>query len=143
MFDPTALPIALPNSHVLDRLTKHPDTVTFLRGLNVPSIILRELHALSLPPSKLRMYEHQYNLIQEAHPYRRLPFALDDWILAYLAAENKWGVVSMDHHLLTLMNFLPGEIVMVFHVEHDFHAQVARDETMNQLMIGRCITPHE
>ena len=107
MFDPTSLLITLPTSHVLEILTDHPTTVKFLRGMNVPSIIIHDLHALSIPQSKMRLYEHHYNFIQEQHPYRMLPFALDDWILAYLAAENQWGVVSMDHHLLTnLREFL-------------------------------------
>ncbi|UYP43804.1 hypothetical protein NEF87_000089 [Candidatus Lokiarchaeum ossiferum] len=90
----------LENCHVLEKLSKNSTTTSFLQKLNVPKIIIKELFTLSLPQAKINLYEHQYGVIQGQHPYRKLPFALDDWILAYLAAENQWGAVSLDHHIL-------------------------------------------
>ena len=98
---PSDISFCLDSCHVLQKLSKDSKAIDFFRGLNVPKLIIQELFTLSLPQAKISLYEHQYEVIQEQNPYRKLPFALDDWILAYLAAENQWGAISLDHHILT------------------------------------------
>ncbi|MHA2017373.1 MAG: hypothetical protein ACTSXY_03770, partial [Promethearchaeota archaeon] len=34
------------------------------------------------------------------NPYHPIPYAFEDFALAYIAAENGFGIVSYDHHLL-------------------------------------------
>jgi predicted nucleic acid-binding protein len=84
----------------IEKLSANPDLLPFLHKLNIPNEIIQNLYFFTIPESKYQIYEMQYALIQEENPFRTLPFSLDDWILAYIAAENMWGVVSFDHHLL-------------------------------------------
>ncbi len=86
--------------HSIQALKNDPEAEKFLSILHVPEEIISNLYLFTIPSVKDNLYRLHYGYLQEQNPYRQLPFSYDDWLLAYLAAENRgWGVVSYDHHL--------------------------------------------
>jgi len=63
--------------------------------------VLRNINYLSVPFFKFDAYKEHYEFIGKDNPYHPIPFAFDDFALAYIAAENGFGLVSYDHHLLS------------------------------------------
>ena len=76
------------------------------RQFGVADEIIENLHVVTIPEDKKMLYNEIYGLIR-AEPYHGMVFSVPDFILAYLAAENGWGVVSWDHRLLeTIQEYL-------------------------------------
>lgn len=98
--EPTDLKCDLSECHCIQTLRNDQEAVNFLRTLRVPEKIILNLYLFTIPSSKDNLYRLHYGYLQEQNPYRELAFSYDDWLLGYLAAENRgWGVVSRDHHL--------------------------------------------
>jgi rRNA-processing protein FCF1 len=86
--------------HCIKPLSLDPEMKQFFSQLHIPTQIMEELYLFTIPSYKDNLYRLHYGYLQEENPYRPIPFSYDDWLIAYLAAENLWGVLSYDHHLL-------------------------------------------
>jgi predicted nucleic acid-binding protein len=81
-----------------------PPMKHFLQEIGIPEHILTDLFLFSLPEKKLSLYYVHYKLIFTENPYHPIPFSFQDFLLAYVAAENQYEIVSYDHHLLNRIN---------------------------------------
>ncbi|WP_371801853.1 hypothetical protein [Candidatus Lokiarchaeum ossiferum] len=114
----TDLQCDLSECHCIQTLQNDPEAVHFLQKLRVPIEIISNLYLFTIPSKKDNLYRLHYGYLQEQNPYRELDFSYDDWLLAYLAAENRgWGVISRDYHLtygihqyLDYAAFLPEDV---------------------------------
>jgi rRNA-processing protein FCF1 len=68
--------------------------------MGIPSEVINQLFLLTLPPETYKTYDKHYDLIKSDTFYGDVPFSFDDFLLCYLAAENNFGIVSFDHHIL-------------------------------------------
>ncbi len=90
------------NKHLVIRsLYNRPKILSRLRQMNLHGSILSNICHLSVPFFKYDSYSEHYEFIGKDNPYHPLSFSFDDFALAYIAAENGFGLVSYDHHLLT------------------------------------------
>jgi len=69
--------------------------------MNFTEAVLNNINHLSVPYFKFDAYKEHYEFIGKDNPYHSITFAFDDFALAYIAAENGFGLVSYDHHLLS------------------------------------------
>jgi len=81
-----------------------PPMKNFLQEIGIPEHILTDLFLFSLPEKKISLYYAHYQLIFTENPYHSIPFSFQDFLLAYIAAENHYEIVSYDHHLLNRIN---------------------------------------
>lgn len=88
------------DGHYIRKLDKNPELIQFLFSISFPHDIIEHLYTFSIPQSKCELYLTHYKMLQDENPYRKLDFSFDDWMLAYISAENVWGVVSFDYHVL-------------------------------------------
>jgi len=72
-----------------------------LLKMNFTEAVLNNINYLSVPYFKFDAYKEHYEFIGKDNPYHPIPFAFEDFALAYIAAENGFGLVSYDHHLLS------------------------------------------
>ncbi|MCF2140268.1 MAG: hypothetical protein K9W44_09470 [Candidatus Lokiarchaeota archaeon] len=91
--------------------------LNILKALKLPGIIINNIYLLNIPDNQKDLFLNHYEIIQEENPYLINPFSFDDFILAYIAAEFNWSVISYDHHLLRTIHdylefeaFYPSEI---------------------------------
>ncbi len=63
--------------------------------------VITSINHLNVPFFKFDAYKEHYEFIGKDNPYHPIPFSFDDFALAYIAAENGFGLVSYDHHLLS------------------------------------------
>ncbi len=90
------------NRHLVIRsLHKRPKISSKLLKMNLPELLLNNVNYLNVPFFKYDAYKEHYEFIEKDNPYHPIPFSYDDFALAYIAAENGFGLVSYDHHLLT------------------------------------------
>ena len=90
------------NKHLVIRsLCSRPKISSKLLKMNFEEAILDNINHLSVPFFKFDAYKEHYEFIGKDNPYHPIPFSFDDFALAYIAAENGFGLVSYDHHLLT------------------------------------------
>lgn len=69
--------------------------------MNFTDVVLENINYLSVPYFKFDAYKAHYEFIGNDNPYHPIHYSFDDFALAYIAAENGFGLVSYDHHLLT------------------------------------------
>ena len=86
--------------HSIRSIGYYPSIVQNLESNGIPIEIIDQLYFFKINPQNLALYSNHYDLIHQENPYRPIPFSYDDFMLAYLAAENGYSVVSYDHHLL-------------------------------------------
>lgn len=72
-----------------------------LLKMNLNEEILININFLTVPFFKFDAYREHYEFIEKKNPYHPIPYSFNDFALAYIAAENGFGLVSYDHHLLT------------------------------------------
>ncbi|MHA1648517.1 MAG: hypothetical protein ACTSVL_13195 [Promethearchaeota archaeon] len=90
------------NKHLVIRsLYNRPKIISKLLKMNLPELLLNNLNYLNVPFFKYNAYREHYEYIGKDNPYHPIPFSYDDFALAYIAAENGFGLVSYDHHLLS------------------------------------------
>ncbi|MHA1476520.1 MAG: hypothetical protein ACTSPA_06400 [Promethearchaeota archaeon] len=90
------------NKHLVIRsLHNRPKIRSKLLKMNFRDTVLDNINHLNVPFFKFDGYREHYEFIGKDNPYHPLPFSFDDFALAYIAAENGFGLVSYDHHLLT------------------------------------------
>ena len=90
------------NRHLVIRsLHNRPNISSKLLKMNLPELLLNNVNYLKVPFFKFDAYREHYEFIEKDNPYHPIPFSFDDFALAYIAAENGFGLVSYDHHLLT------------------------------------------
>ncbi len=90
------------NKHLVIRsLHSRPKIRSKLLKMNFDEELLANTNHLSVPFFKFDAYREHYEFIGKDNPYHPIPFSFDDFALAYIAAENGFGLVSYDHHLLT------------------------------------------
>lgn len=99
-------------------LQKKNEFVQHFRQVGVPETILNRLQIITISENRLNIYRHQYNLIKKARYYESLPFSYNDFLLAYLAAEYGYCVISYDKHLqhvikhyLTFDSYWPEDVI--------------------------------
>lgn len=90
------------NKHIVIRsLQNHSKIRSKLLQMNFSDAVLANIYHISVPFFKFHRYKEHYEFIGKDNPYHPIPFSYDDFALAYIAAENGFGLVSYDHHLLT------------------------------------------
>jgi predicted nucleic acid-binding protein len=90
------------NKHLVIRsLRSRAKIHSKLLKMNFSEAVLNNINYISVPYFKFDAYKEHYEFIGKDNPYHPIPFALDDFALAYIAAENGFGLVSYDHHLLS------------------------------------------
>ena len=90
------------NKHLVIRsLHNRAKVRSKLLKMNFKESILNNISFLSIPFFKFDAYSDHYKIIGNDNPYHPIPFSFDDFALAYIAAENGFGIVSYDHHLLS------------------------------------------
>jgi len=90
------------NKHLVIRsLRSRAKIQSKLIKMNFTETVLNNINYLSVPYFKFDAYKKHYEFIGKDNPYHPIPFSFDDFALAYIAAENGFGLVSYDHHLLT------------------------------------------
>ncbi|QEE16344.1 PIN domain-containing protein [Promethearchaeum syntrophicum] len=90
------------NKHLVIRSLYNRDKIrSKLLQMNLSKAVLTNINHLHVPFFKFGAYQEHYEFIEKENPYHPIPFSFDDFALAYIAAENGFGVVSYDHHLLT------------------------------------------
>jgi hypothetical protein len=67
--------------------------------LGIPAAILDQLCLLEVDQAHKALYLDHYQLILEAHPHLVNILSEVDFMLAYIAAEYCYAVLSSDHHL--------------------------------------------
>jgi len=90
------------NKHMVIRsLHNRPKIHSKLLKMNFRDTVLDNIDHLDVPFFKFDGYRDHYEFIGKDNPYHPIPFSYDDFALAYIAAENGFGLVSYDHNLLT------------------------------------------
>ena len=90
------------NKHLVIRsLHNRPKIQSKLLKMNFKDTILHNINHLTVPFFKFDGYREHFEFIGKDNPYHPIPFSFDDFALAYIAAENGFGLASYDHHLLT------------------------------------------
>lgn len=90
------------NKHLVIRsLYSRAKICSKLLKMKFSESVIVSINHLSVPFFKFDAYKEHYNFIGKDNPYHPIPFSFDDFALAYIAAENGFGLVSYDHHLLT------------------------------------------
>ena len=90
------------NKHLVIRsLHSRAKVHSELLKMNFKEAVLSNIDYLSIPFFKFDAYREHYEFIGKDNPYHPIPFSFDDFALAYIAAENGFGLVSYDHHLLS------------------------------------------
>jgi len=93
-------PIELsPGHHIIPLEASHEDDA-FVEILGIPLAARRQIFLLISPPDRPGLHLSHYEAIHDEFPYDAIEFGLDDFALAYLAAELRIAVVSLDKHLL-------------------------------------------
>ncbi len=93
--------------HSIQSLAYFPSIFEFFEKMKIPMEILQDLYLFTVNSENLSLYTTHYQYIEAENPYRPLSFSYEDFLLAYIAAENGYSVVSYDHHLLeTIHQFL-------------------------------------
>ena len=100
----------IPNMKFIEDINKHlvirslhnrPKIRSKLLKMNFTETVLDNINHLSVPYFKFDSYKEHYEFIAQDNPYHPIPFSFGDFAVAYIAAENVFGLVSYDHHLLT------------------------------------------
>ncbi|WP_457558552.1 hypothetical protein [Candidatus Harpocratesius sp.] len=105
------------NHFIIYEMQQKTEILNILNALKLPEIFISNIFLLTIPDNQKNLFLNHYEIIQEENPYLLNPFSFDDFILAYIAAEFNWSVISYDHHLLSTIHeylefeaFYPSEI---------------------------------
>ena len=115
--DPEFNPNEIQQSHfTISAVESYPEIKRFLREHRIPPSVIKQLRFLSIPDDIMNRIEEEYVWVNDQTP-ARLQFSLDDFVLAYIGAMHRWGVISYDKEILNRIHryldfdaLLPGEI---------------------------------
>ncbi len=116
--------------HYVESIKKDIKSYNLLNEMGFPKEITENLYLFTIPSCKNQLYKNHYDILEEENPYRRLNFSYDDWVIAYIAAENKWSVISYDHHLLYEINqFLEFDCIIPLDLEKNISISMVLIDT--------------
>ncbi|MHA1611055.1 MAG: hypothetical protein ACTSYU_03295 [Promethearchaeota archaeon] len=86
--------------YVIKPITKFPKYLQFLRKIRIPPSIITQFYVITIPQKRIRIYRDHFTLVRQSARASFHRFSFDDFILAYISAEQHWPVVSFDQDLL-------------------------------------------
>jgi hypothetical protein len=85
--------------HTIQSLKSRSIDYQFCQQLGIPIQLLDQFSILEVDLAHQEVYSSHYELILKYHPKFIGQLSLVDFMLAYVAAENLFSILSQDHHL--------------------------------------------
>ncbi|MHA1673564.1 MAG: hypothetical protein ACTSYI_08040 [Promethearchaeota archaeon] len=86
--------------YAIKPIKQFPKYLKFLRTIRIPPTLITQFFVITIPPKQIQMYRDHHTLVRQSVHASFHRFSFDDFILAYISAEQHWPVVSYDRDLL-------------------------------------------